>query len=194
MIGRFLKIFSIFNIHIFNISISPNFFKNSIPIKVEEDINIDAYLGNWSQVATSLSTKLFGTGIKFRNVSADYQLINKNNISVVNCGLNDNKNYTSIHGYSYSEGTVDTKRKIHFEGVPFDGSYWIVKLGPIKDRQYQYSIVSGPLSPWLGTRFSLYVLSRNITDYIENYEKEVIKWCQDNNFIFFWNKYVQTIY
>ena len=189
----FLKLFSIFNIHIFSISFPPNFFKNLLPIKVERELSVDSYLGNWSQVATSRTTKFFGTGIDFRNVSANYQLINQSNISVFNCGLNANKNYTSIKGYSYKKGYLETKRRVHFDGVKFDGSYWIVKLGPIKDGKYQYAIVSGPLTSWLGTRFSLYVLARDTQDYINNYEKEVLQWCRNNNFIFFWNEYVRTI-
>ena len=193
MIGKFFKLFSVFNIHIFNISLPPNFFRNILPIKVEPEIDLNSYLGNWTQVATSRSTKLFGTGIDFRNVSADYQLLNNNNISVFNCGLDGQKNYTSIKGYSYSKNKLATKRKVSFEGVPMEGSYWIVKLGPIKNGQYQYAIVSGPLTSWLGTRFSLYVLARDSQDYLDNYESEVIDWCQDNNYIFFWNQYVSTI-
>lgn len=193
MIGKFLKLFSIFNIHIFNISIPVNFLRNILPIKVEPEIKLESYLGNWTQVATSRSTKLFGTGINFRNVSADYQLLNSNNISVFNSGLDGEKNYTSIKGYSYCKDRLSTKRKVHFEGVPMDGSYWIVKLGPIKSGQYQYAIVSGPLTPWLGTRFSLYVLARDSQDYFNNYESEVVEWCQDNNFIFFWNQYIRTV-
>ena len=106
MIGKFFKLFSVFNIHIFNISLSPNFFRNILPIKVEPEIDLNSYLGNWTQVATSRSTKLFGTGIDFRNVSADYQLLNNNNISVFNCGLDGQKNYTSIKGYSYSKNKL----------------------------------------------------------------------------------------
>lgn len=193
MIGKFFKLFSIFNIHIFNISIPVNFLRNILPIRVEPTVELDSYLGNWTQVATSRSTKLFGTGIDFRNVSADYQLLNSDNISVFNCGLNEQNNYTSIKGYSYSQHRLSSKRKVHFEGVPREGSYWIVKLGPIKNGQYQYAIVSGPLTPWLGTRFSLYVLARDSQDYLNMYESEVIEWCQDNNFIFFWNQYIRTI-
>lgn len=188
MIAKFLKLFSIFNI-----SVPVNFFRNILPIKVEPTIELDYYLGNWTQVATSRSTKLFGTGVDFRNVSADYQFLNTNNISIFNCGLNEHKNYTSIKGYSYSEDKLATKRKVHFEGVPMEGSYWIVKLGPVKNGQYQYAIVSGPLTPWVGTRFSLYVLARDTQDYLNTYESEVVDWCQDNNFIFFWNQYVRTV-
>ena len=44
----------------------------------------------------------------------------------------------------------------------------------------------------IGTRFTLYVLCRNINNYILNYEDEVKVWCSNNGFIFPWNKYVKT--
>ena len=86
-------------------------------------------MGNWSQVATSLSTKLFGTGIKFRNVSADYQLINKNNISVVNCGLDDDKIILQFMGILILRGPSILKEKyilkVFHLMVPIGLSNWV---------------------------------------------------------------------
>ena len=31
---------------------------------------------------------------------------------------------------------------MEFDSVPFPGSYWIVKLGPVENNQYQYSVVT----------------------------------------------------
>ena len=167
------------------------FIKNLLPIQTEPIININAYLGNWYQVATSRSTALLGTGIDYYNVQAEYGLCSKG-ISVFNSGYQSNGNYTYIEGYSYVEGDKETKRKLHFEGVPVDGNYWIVKLGPIKDNEYQYAIVSGALTTKIGTRFSLYVLARNRTDYANLYEGLVTQWCKDNGFVLYWNKYIGT--
>ena len=100
---------------------------------------------------------------------------------------------TSIQGYSYANKNTPTKRKVHFQGVPVDGNYWIAKLGPIKNKQYQYAIVCGPIHPLFATRFSLYILARNKQDYIKKYENHVKKWCEDNFFIFYWNQYISTI-
>ena len=72
------------------------------------------------------------------------------------------------------------------------GNYWIVKLGPIVNCQYDYAIVSGPVTDNIGTRFSLYVLCRNVNKYEEKYEKEVKQWCVDNGFKYYWNEYVKT--
>lgn len=169
-----------------------NVIKNVLPIKSEKNITLSNYLGLWNQVATSRSTKLFGTGPSFTNVMAYYELLNTTNISVYNSGYKENKKFTSISGYSYVTGKSQTKRKLHFTGVPFEGNYWIVKLGPIQNNMYSYAIVSGALNSFFGTRFSLYVLARNKEEYKLKYEKTVKKWCKQNNFIYFWNKYIPT--
>ena len=170
----------------------PYIIKNWLPIKTEPKLEVDRYLGLWNQVATSRSSALLGTGIRFTNVTAFYDILDNGDIGVYNSGFDQNKNYTMIQGYSYVNGKSQTKRKLRFEGVPVDGNYWIVKLGPIKEQLYRYAIVAGPLSPWIATRFSLYVLARNRNEYKTHYEKEVMQWCQDNNFRFFWNKYIAT--
>lgn len=170
----------------------PYILKNMLPIPTEPNIIVNSYLGLWNQVATSRSTALLGTGVRFKNVTAFYDLLNNTTIGVYNSGYDENNNFTSINGYSYITGTSETKRKLHFDGVPVDGNYWIVKLGPIQENVYRYAIVSGPLTSFFGTRFSLYVLARNRQEYKLKYEKEVKKWCKDNNFRFFWNKYIPS--
>ena len=170
----------------------PYIFKNMLPIPTEPSVVINNYLGLWNQVATSRSSALLGTGVRYKNVTAFYELLNNSDIGVYNSGYDENNNFTSIHGYSYITGNSQTKRKLHFDGVPVDGNYWIVKLGPIQQNLYRYAIVSGPLTSYIGTRFSLYVLARNPEEYKIKYEKEVKKWCKDNNFRFFWNKYIPS--
>ncbi len=172
--------------------IMPYTIRNLLPIRTEPRIVLKSYLGIWYQVATSRSTALLGTGVEFTNVTAEYKLLNNSDISVYNSGYTKNKTFTSIKGYSYIKGKSQTRRKLHFDGVPVDGNYWIVKLGPIHSNNYQYAIVSGPLTRFFGTRFSLYVLARNVEDYKNKYENEVKQWCKKNNFRFFWNKYIPT--
>ena len=166
------------------------------PIDTVTKIDLKMYTGKWHQVATSRSTKLLGTGVKFKNVSAEYLCINNcssNIISVLNQGINDKNNYTSINGFSYCENiSMPSKRKVVFEGVKFEGNYWIVKLGPIVNNQYDYAIVCGPLTNFFGTRFSLYVLCRDKKKYELEYEEDVKQWCNDNGFKFWWNKYIKT--
>ena len=180
------------------LSILP-FLKNLLPIPVEPTLETNAYLGKWFQVATSRSTALLGTGTDYRNVTALYNISfvdtqwSKSVITVLNSGLKDNGNYTEIKGYSYTTGNLPTKRKLHFDGVPTDGNYWIIHLGPVIKKKYQYAIVAGPIHNWFGTRFSLYVLARNIKDYKLKYKHIVETWCKQNGFNTYWNEYVETI-
>lgn len=172
------------------------FFKNLTPIKTVDKIKLEKYVGKWHQVGTSRSTKLFGTGINFSNVTATYECIGPcetNNITVFNEGYNEKGEYVNIKGISYSlNKNTPSNRKVKFEGVPVVGSYWIVKLGPIKNNKYEYAIVSGPLSKYFGTRFSLYILCRNKEEFYKKYDSEVKEWCNNNGFIFSWNKYIKT--
>lgn len=173
-----------------------SFFKNLKPIKTVNEIDLEKYVGKWYQAGTSKSTKLLGTGINFRNVTAIYECIetcSSNNITVLNEGFNEKNDYVNITGISYSlNKKIPSNRKVEFVGVPVIGNYWIIKLGPIKNDKYEYAIVSGPISKYFGTRFSLYVLCRNKEYFYENYEQEVKEWCNKNGFVFSWNKYIKT--
>ena len=46
--------------------------------------------------------------------------------------------------------------KLRLFGVPFEGSYWVVSLGPIYNGYYDWAIISDNLS------FTLFVLVRDI--------------------------------
>ena len=194
-----LLIFTILLPFVFG-GIENNFIKNldSLlkPIKTEKNIELESYVGKWFQVATSRSTALMGTGTNFSSVTALYNCIDNcssNNITVLNSWINNQGEFVSIEGYSYcNKKSLPTKRKLKFYNLPFIGNYWIVKLGPIRNNKYDYAIVTGPINKFIGTRFSLYVLCRDIDYYKENYEEEVKEWCQNNGFIFPWNEYVET--
>lgn len=189
-----MKTLNLFLPFLFFKTATSRFFGNIFPIPVVTSVNLKKYIGKWHQVGTSRSTKLFGTGVDYYNVTATYDLQKdySNNITVLNEGYNSNEVFENISGYSYcKDNNLPAKRKVHFTGVPVDGSYWIVK---IKEAQYQYeyAIVAGPLTNWFGTRFSLYVLARDRKIYKEKYEAEVKEWCKTNGFTNWWNCYVPT--
>lgn len=188
-----LVYFVFFPIFFSNLHIFEGFFQ---PIEVEKNITLDYYTGKWFQAATSRSTRLFGTGINYTSVTAEYQCIDNcknNNISVLNQGIDPKGNYNDISGYSYVDNISEpSKRKLKFYSLPFIGNYWITKLGPIINDQYQYSIISGPISTHFGTRFSLYVLCRDVENFKKNYETEVKEWCLNNGFNQYWNEYIST--
>lgn len=61
---------------------------------------------------------------------------------------------------------------------------WVVQLGPptYKGGLYQYSVVSDYL------RFSLFVLARNVTEFKENYDAQVLAKLREQGFTKFFDK------
>ena len=66
------------------------------------------------------------------------------------------------------------KEHSYLSPLPF--SDWVVKLGPVENGQYQYSLVTDPI------RLYLFVLARDTTDFVNRFDKEVITWLLDNGF------------
>jgi lipocalin len=62
------------------------------------------------------------------------------------------------------------------EAAPFPAPYWVLKLGPVVDDLYDYSIVSDNLN------LSLFVLARDPTTFNEKYDAEVQSYLQDAGF------------
>ena len=151
-------------------------FVNSKEIpNVVTDINVDSYLGHWKQIYQAPTNVIFqGYGTC---ITADYGLLDNGNINVVNTQLNENKEIEQITGYGYYKNVSEPgKLTVHLEGVPVDSPYWIVKLGEIKDNQYQYSIITIP------SGISLWVLVRDIDVFMELYNKEVIDFLNQYDF------------
>jgi len=129
-------------------------------------INVSNYLGHWYQVYAAPTNAIFqGYGTC---ITADYGLLDNGNINVVNAQLDENNEIEQITGYAYYKNVSDPgKLTVHLDGVPVDSPYWIVKLGEVKDNQYQYSIITNP------SGISLWVLTRDITTFMEIYDNEV---------------------
>lgn len=137
-------------------------------------ININNYLGHWMQVYGSPTNVIFqGYGTC---ITADYGILDNGNIDVTNSQLNNNRELEQITGYGYYKNISEPgKLTVHLEGVPVDSPYWIVKLGEIKNNQYQYSIITIP------SGISLWVLVRNMNNFIE-YDKEITDFLNEYNF------------
>ena len=127
-------------------------------------IDVDSYLGHWKtlyQAPTNVIFQGYGTCI-----TADYGLLDNDDISVVNTQFDEYKKIEQITGYGYYKNVSEPgKLTVHLEGVPVDSPYWIVKLGEIKDDQYQYSIITTP------SGISLWVLVRDIDVFMEYYNE-----------------------
>ena len=139
------------------------------------ELNIQSYIGHWLQVYQSPSNVIFqGYGTC---ITADYGVLDNGNINVVNTQIGKYNDIEQINGYGYYKNASEPgKLTVHLEGVPIDSPYWVIKLGEIKENQYQYSIITTP------SGISLWVLVRDITSFFELYNTEVIDFLNEYNF------------
>lgn len=138
-------------------------------------VDISKYIGHWIQVYQAPTNVIFqGYGTC---ITADYGVLDNGNVNVINTQLNENSEIEQINGYAYYKNISEPgKLTVHLEGVPVDSPYWIVKLGEIKDNQYQYSIITTP------SGISLWVLVRDTKTFFESYNTEVIEFLNKYNF------------
>ncbi len=142
-----------------------------------DSIDVNSYLGHWLQVYEAPTNSIFqGYGTC---ITADYGLLDNGNINVINSQINENNEIEQINGYAYYKNISEPgKLTVHLDGVPVDSPYWIVKLGELKDNQYQYSIITTP------SAISLWVLTRDVDMFMQLYDKEVRKFLDEYNFIY----------
>jgi hypothetical protein len=104
-------------------------------------------------------------------VTADYGLLpNGTGISVHNAQnfLEPNGTTTIINGNAMAMNASEPgKLTVNFDAIPFPGSYWIIKLGPIEDGAYQYSVVTDAYA------ITLFILARDPGTFADLYEEEV---------------------
>jgi lipocalin len=139
------------------------------------ELDLNKYKGYWYQVYASPFDYVFqGYG---KCITADYQIINNNNVSVLNSQLSKDNILQQIKGYAfYKDLNEPGKLSVVLEGVPTVAPYWVLKLGNEKNNEYQYSIVSVPVGP------SLWVLARNVFSFYNLYDDEVRNFLDLYNF------------
>ena len=142
------------------------------------NLQIDQYLGRWYQVYKDLPDDIFEG--EATCAIADYSLKNETTINVLNSQINRNGKLQQIQGIAYYEdnntGGELTVQLANLSTAP----YWVIDLGPVEDNQYQYSIVSDD------SKLDLFVLTRNVTKFYNEYDKSVLEKLDDlgfNNFI-----------
>jgi len=140
-----------------------------------KELDLEKYTGHWNQVYASPFDFTFqGYG---KCITADYKIIDTNNVSVLNSQYNKDNKYEQIKGYAYyKDFTKPGELSVILEGVNYPAPYWVIKLGEVLDNQYQYSIISVPYGP------SLWVLARNINKFFRYYNNEVIEFLDEYNF------------
>lgn len=106
-------------------------------------------------------------------VTADYGLLpDGTGVSVHNAQniLKPNGTTTIINGQATAKNASEPgKLTVTFNSVPFPGSYWIVKLGPVVGGEYQYSVVTDAYA------VTLFILARDPATFAEKYEKEAME-------------------
>ena len=129
-------------------------------------LEVEKYAGRWYQVFGAPTNEIFqGYGTC---LTADYGLLSNGSVSVLNSQLDKNGNLEQIAGYAYYKNISEPgKFTVYLEGTPFDGPYWVVKLGEVKNNQYQYSIITVP------SQISLWVIARNVQDFYSEYATTV---------------------
>ncbi len=165
---RFL-IFSIF----FSFCISKEY-------KAVDKLDLKSYTGKWLQVYENKFDMLF-LG-KSKCASANYNLINSNNVSVYNEQISLNNELESISGYAYYKNN-DTGGylTVRLDGQ-MEAPYWVIELGPIVDNLYDYAIVSDNL------KMSLFVLVRDVKRFYKDYDIDVLKSLSEFGFTKIYNK------
>lgn len=78
-------------------------------------------------------------------VTADYAKLEDGSIRVHNAQnmWRPNGTISTIEGRAFAPNASEPGQlRVEFDAVPFPGSYWIVKLGPVEGGKYQYSVVT----------------------------------------------------
>lgn len=143
--------------------------------KAVDELNLDYYIGRWYQVYQDKFNRLFqGNG---RCATADYAIVDTNNVSVYNQQINNkNDEYDSIAGSAfYKDGDCCGYLTVILDGAP-QAPYWVLELGPVVDDLYDYSIVSDDKA------LSLFVLTRDVERYYKLYDKQVLESLNDFGF------------
>jgi len=131
------------------------------PLLTVKSVDINKYLGTWYEIARY--EHFFEKDCK--NVTANYSLMEKNKIKVINsCQKIDTNKSKEATGIAYATDDTNSKLKVSFFR-PFYGDYWVLML----DKEYKYALVGAP------SREYLWILSRTKKLESETLEKILLK-------------------
>lgn len=139
------------------------------------ELDVEKYTGRWFQVLGAPTNEIFqGYGTC---LTADYGILSNDSVSVLNSQLDKQGNLEQIYGYAYYKNVSEPgKLTVYLQGTPFDGPYWVVKLGEVNNDQYQYSIITVP------SQISLWVIARNVQDFYNEYAQTVTSYLDAQNY------------
>lgn len=155
------------------------------------EFNPDAYVGRWYQAFSDLAVTATFENSSYC-VTADYGFYPNGTLSV----LNRERQYSVdgpervIYGWAEQDnGTAAGELTVHLQTTNFPAPYWIFELGDqtYNGSYYSYSIVSDPF------HLTLFVLTRNLTEFAENDQDHVLQTLQEAGYTNFLNRPSQTI-
>jgi apolipoprotein D and lipocalin family protein len=142
------------------------------------ELNRTQYLGRWYQVYADLFVDATFENSSFCD-TADYAVYPNNTISVYNRERQYNATGPERQIFGWAEAEDPTKPgelTVHLQTTGFGAPYWVYQLGPVKEDQYEYSIVSDPL------KLSLFVLARNVSTFMRKYNENVTNYLTEQGF------------
>lgn len=115
--------------------------QKNAPLPTVEKVDLKKYLGTWYEIARY--EHFFEKDCK--NVSANYSMLDKETIKVVNkcTKIQTNENKEAI-GRAYATDESNSKLRVSFFR-PFYGDYWVLIL----DEKYDYVVVGTPSREYL---------------------------------------------
>jgi len=161
-----------------------------------QSIHLDSFMGSWRQMYGSASKEnpAFGnTG----QISEYRMERDGNTMDVLNSysssgaqisgtvKLNSAPGQTALGKYVFTSlkdraGAKLDMKPFLAEKPDLAGEYWIYKLGPIKDKKYEYAIVGEPPALTHKEQTMVSVLARNEKDFKSKYDTEVQLWLTQN--------------
>jgi len=158
-----------------------------------------SFLGRWYQVYGSRSV-LYTFEFGGRCTTADYNATEREDVIAV---TNSGRPFSllppfAVNGFAVQSPDADNTPGLFnvqlgissffgsggdVDELSFnDGNYWIIELGPIVDEEYDWAIITNGIN-----RGQLYILSRDVHEFEENYKTDVLAKAQSYGFTNFWN-------
>lgn len=147
-------------------------------INTVQSLELEYFNGRWYQMYGSplKSSIAFGKAA----IASNYQWNKDDSITVTNTGMGPDGLPTEMVGTIQATGIASPgQRKVSFD--KFEGDYFIYKLGPVVEKEYQYAIVGEPVK---GKRdqTQLNVLARVPEGFTKGYRDEALQWLSQNGF------------
>lgn len=156
-----------FSLSLFVIGAFSALLSQSVDYTPVDELNISQYDGLWYEVYGDRADRAFqGFGTC---ITAEYVIKDSNNVSVYNREIRQDGSVDTIEGYAYyDKGCSGGELTVYLEGTPSTAPYWVLELGPVVNDEYEYAIVSD------NKAYTLFVLARNVTQFFDLYDDEVM--------------------